>query len=63
MNYIYSNEKEVKKYLKASSIIISQNYIKLIELGFIFKKPITPNYLTSNLENGIQYLIENHHKN
>ena len=63
MNYIYSNKEEVKKYLKASSIIISKNYIKLIELGFVFKKPITPNYLTSNLESGIQYLLEINKKN
>ena len=59
-NYIFSKKEEVKKYLKASSIVISKDYIKLIELGLFFKKPITPNYLTTNLENGIQYLLEFH---
>ena len=63
MNYIYSNEELVKRYLKASSIVISSSYIKLIELGFVFKKPITPNYITDKLEKGVEYLVQLYQKN
>ena len=58
MNYIYSNKNLVKNYLVASAIVVSEKYLKLIELGFIFKKPITPNILTSKYSLGIQYLID-----
>lgn len=57
MNYIYSNKILVKNYLVASSIVVSEKYLKLIELGFVFKKPITPNFLTSQYSLGLQYLI------
>lgn len=57
MTYMYSKNNIVKQYLKGSVIVVNKKYESLIKMSLSLKKPITPNYVTSNLEEGIRFLI------
>ena len=55
--YMYSKKKIVGKYLKGSVILVDDIYKMLINITLSIKKPISPNIITSNLEDGIQFLV------
>ena len=57
MTYMYSKNNIVKQYLKGSVIVVNKKYESLIKMSLSLKKPITPNYVTSNLEEGVRFLI------
>ncbi len=57
ISYMYSKQDLVKKYLKGSVILVDDSYKTLINVTLAIKKPINPNIVTSNLEDGIQFLI------
>lgn len=59
MDYIYSKKDIVKKYLKASSIVIRNLYGNLIKLGLKIKKPLAENTVVDNIESGVQFLLNN----
>lgn len=57
MMYMYSKSKIIKKYLKASVILINESYIPMINFAMKIRKEIVPNLVTSNLEKGIEFLL------
>ena len=59
MHYMYSKSNIIKKYLKASVIVINQSYIPVINFAMAIKKEIVPNLVTSNLEEGVNFLLTN----
>ena len=59
MYYMYSKSNIIKKYLKASVIVINQSYIPVINFAMAIKKEIVPNLVTSNLEEGVNFLLTN----
>lgn len=56
MDYIYKNKDKVKQLLIASSIVINESYGKLIRFGLKLKKPITPNIVSNDLNEGEEFL-------
>lgn len=57
LTYIHKNKTLVQQYLKASSIIVNDKYRSILNIGLKMKKPITPNFITSDLNQGIQFFI------
>lgn len=62
MDYIYSNKEIVKKYLKASSIVIKKFYGDLIKVGLKIKKPLSLNTVVEDMNSGVQFLIDSFQK-
>ena len=56
MDYIYKNKIRVKQLLTASSIVIKEAYGKVIKFGLKIKKPISPNIVCSDLEEGKEFI-------
>ena len=57
LTYIHNNKSLVKQYMKASSIIVNDKYSSILNIGLKIKKPLTPNFVTSDLNQGIQFFI------
>jgi hypothetical protein len=57
MTYMYSKSHIVEKYLKGCVILVDNQYGSIINMALSLKKPIAPNFITSNLEDGIKFLV------
>lgn len=57
MTYMYSRSHIVEEYLKGSVIVVDKKYGSIINMALSLKKPIAPHFITSNLEDGIKFLV------
>ncbi len=57
MTTIYENKKKVEKNLHGSSVVIDKAFRKILKLCLSIKKPVSPNYVCSSLENSVEFLL------
>ena len=64
LSYIHKNKVLVKEFMKASSIIVTSKFRPILNMALSIKKPFTPNFVTSDLNVAIEFLLKvNHVKN
>ena len=57
MTTIYENKKKVEKNLHGSSVVINKSFKKILKFCLSIKKPVSPNYVCSSLENSVEFLL------
>lgn len=57
ISYIYSKQKSIKMYMKGNIVLVDKSYESVINMTIKLKKPLCPNFVTSNREEGIKFLL------
>ena len=57
MTTIYENKKKVEENLHGSSVVINKSFKKILKFCLSIKKPVSPNYVCSSLENSVEFLL------